>query len=313
MGSIMAFPLQAPVSSRTTVLVIDDQPLNIQTVYSMLSQQHEVLMATTGETGIAICQAQQPDLVLLDLFMPDLNGMDVAERLKQDPRTATIPVIFITASTDPIEESACWQAGAVDFVSKPLNPLTLRHRVQVHLTLRRQADALQRLAYLDGLTGIPNRRYFDQQAETALAVARRSGTPLTLMLGDVDFFKRYNDIYGHQAGDACLTQVAQALQGGLRRPGDFVARYGGEEFAILLPGVGTADALRLAQYLCEQVRALQLPHTGGTTLGTVSLSLGVACSDGQASVVELLARADAQLYRAKGVGRDCACFDAGTP
>lgn len=313
MGSMMHFPLQAPVSARATVLVIDDQPLNIQTVYSMLSQQYEVLMATSGADGIALCQAQQPDIVLLDLVMPGMNGMAVAAHLKQDPCTAAIPVIFITASTDPVEESACWEAGAVDFVSKPLNPMTLRHRMQVHLTLRRQAEALQRLAYLDGLTGIPNRRYFDQQADTALAIARRGGAPLTLMLGDVDFFKRYNDLYGHQAGDACLTQVASALQAGLRRCGDFVARYGGEEFAILLPGLGAADALRLAEHLCQQVRALQLPHAAGTAGATVSLSLGVATTDGSDSVAQLLARADAQLYRAKGAGRDRACVDAGAP
>ena len=313
MGSMMVFPAPAPPSARATVLVIDDQPLNIQTVYSMLSQQYEVLMATSGEAGIALCLAQQPDIVLLDLVMPEVDGMQVAARLKQDPRTAAIPLIFITASTDAQEESACWQAGAVDFVSKPLNPLTLRHRVQVHLTLRRQADALQRLAYLDGLTGIPNRRYFDQQADTALALARRSGEPLTLMLGDVDFFKRYNDLYGHQAGDACLTQVAAALQAGLRRPGDFVARYGGEEFALLLPGLAQADALRLAQHLCQQVRALQVPHAAGTAAGVVSLSLGVACGDGHASVADLLARADAQLYLAKGAGRDRACLDAVAP
>jgi diguanylate cyclase (GGDEF)-like protein len=130
------------------------------------------------------------------------------------------------------------------------------------------------------------------------------------MLGDIDFFKRYNDLYGHQAGDACLSQVAGALHAGLRRPGDFVARYGGEEFAVLLPGVAAGAAPALAAALCQQVRTLALPHAGGTAAGVVSLSLGVACCDGETELAVLLARADAQLYRAKAAGRDCVCVES---
>jgi diguanylate cyclase (GGDEF)-like protein len=304
------FPVLPRETVRSTVLVIDDQPINIQTVYRMLAQQHDVLMATSGAAGIEMCRTQQPDIVLLDLVMPEMDGCQVADLLKQDPLTSAIPVIFITASTDPQEESSCWDAGAVDFVTKPVNPLTLQHRIHVHLTLRRQAEALQRLAYLDGLTGIPNRRYFDQQAQTAMAMARRNGEPLTVMLGDVDFFKRYNDVNGHQAGDTCLCAVAQALQNGLRRPTDFVARYGGEEFALLLPGLKRADAQQLGDHLCQQVRALGLPHAAGTDSGTVSLSIGIACGDGDSSIESLLARADAELYRAKAAGRDRAWLEA---
>lgn len=299
-----------PTAKRLTVLAIDDQPVNIRTVYQTLSPDHEVLMATGGEAGIEACRRHQPDLVLLDLWMPDMSGIEVARRLKADPSTQGIPLIFVTATTDSEEESACWEAGAVDFVTKPFNPMTLRRRVQVHLALKLQAEMLQRMAYIDGLTEIPNRRYFNERFAAETARARREGSGLMLMLADVDFFKRYNDRYGHQAGDECLRQVAGAFARALQRPSDFVARYGGEEFALLAPGVDPEGARGLAQAVRREVYALALPHAGSDAAAIVTVSAGVVWMDGaQAHDVDaLLRQADAQLYLAKEQGRDRSCL-----
>jgi diguanylate cyclase (GGDEF)-like protein len=300
----------AAAAGKHKVLVIDDQPINLRSVYQTLGSEYEVLMATGGEAGIAACRQHRPDLVLLDLVMPGIGGIEVAQRLKADPATAAIPLIFVTASTDSEQESACWEAGAVDFVTKPFNPMTLRRRVQVHLALKLQADLLQRMAYIDGLTEIPNRRYFNERITAEAARAQREGAALVLMLADVDFFKRYNDHYGHQAGDACLRQVAGALQRSLHRPNDFVARYGGEEFALLAPGAGCVAAQALADTLCSAVRALALPHAASEVAPCVTVSIGIVCVEdaGRFDVDSLLRRADEQLYRAKAAGRDRACI-----
>ena len=303
--------IASSASRRATVLVIDDQPINIRTVHHALAQEHEILMATSGAAGVDACRQHQPDLVLLDLVMPDMSGIDVAQRLKADPLTQAIPIIFVTASTDSEEESACWEAGAVDFVTKPFNAMTLRRRVQVHLALKRQAEMLQRMAYIDGLTEIPNRRYFNERFAAEVMRARREGSKLTLMLADVDFFKRYNDHYGHQAGDDCLRQVAAAFRRAMRRPADFAARYGGEEFAVLAPGAGSGAAQKLADALRREVHALALPHAASSAAAIVTVSIGVVSVDTWRSqdVDALLREADVQLYRAKEQGRDRACVD----
>lgn len=297
-------------SRRATVLVVDDQPINIRTVHQALAQEHEILMATSGAAGIDACRQHQPDLVLLDLVMPGMSGIEVAQRLKADPLTQAIPIIFVTASTDCEQESACWEAGAVDFVTKPFNAMTLRRRVQVHLALKRQAEMLQRMAYVDGLTEIPNRRYFNERFFAEVMRARRDGSKLTLMLADVDFFKRYNDHYGHQAGDDCLRQVAAAFRRAMCRPADFAARYGGEEFAVLAPGAGSSAAQKLADALRREVHALALPHAASSAAAIVTVSVGVVSVDAWRSqdVDALLREADVQLYRAKEQGRDRACI-----
>ncbi|AWL04046.1 diguanylate cyclase domain-containing protein [Massilia oculi] len=303
-------PAELPDPGRRTVLVIDDQTINIRAIYQTLASDYEVLMATGGEAGLAACRQHQPDLVLLDLVMPGMSGLEVAARLKADPLTRGIPLLFVTASTDVDEESRCWEAGAVDFVTKPFNPMTLRRRVGVHLALKLQAETLQKMAYVDGLTEIPNRRYFNERVAAELARARRDGTGLVLMLADVDFFKRYNDHYGHQAGDACLRQVAGAFTRILQRPADFAARYGGEEFALLAPGAGYAAAQVLSAGLRREMHALALPHARSDAARCVTLSVGAVWTD-QARDVDvdsLLRLADQQLYRAKEAGRDRACI-----
>ena len=294
---------------RPRLLVVDDQRVNIQAVYQAFAADHQVLMATSGEQALALCASQQPDLVLLDVVMPGMDGHEVCRRLKADPATRDIPVIFVTAHHDEAAETLGLDLGAVDFISKPINPKIVRARVRTHLTLKAQADLLRQWVYIDGLTGVFNRRHFDEHMAAEVGQSQREATPLSVILLDVDLFKRYNDRYGHQAGDDCLRRVASALQAGIRRPKDIAARYGGEEFACLLPNTDLAGALSLARQLVAGVQALQITHADSSVAPVVTASLGVCCRPGRqaGTAAELLRQADAQLYRAKTLGRNQAC------
>ncbi|MDP2005460.1 MAG: diguanylate cyclase [Rubrivivax sp.] len=291
------------------LLVVDDQPANIQALYQAFSADHQVLMATGGEQALKVAGAKQPDLILLDVVMPGMDGHEVCRRLKADMATCDIPVIFVTAHSDEAAETQGLALGAVDFISKPINPAIVRARVKTHLTLKAQADLLRQWVYVDGLTGVRNRRGFDEQLASEWGRAVREGSALSVVLLDVDFFKRYNDHYGHQAGDACLRAVATSLRRAVKRPGDLVARYGGEEFACLLPNTALDGALAFARQLGAGIEALGLVHAQSTVSAVVTVSLGVCATSGNepGSGEALLRAADAQLYRAKDEGRNRSC------
>ncbi len=302
---------QAADRPRPRLLVVDDQPVNVQALYQALSADHQVLMATSGEQGLALCQEKLPDLVLLDVVMPGIDGYEVCRRLKADELTQHIPVIFVTARSDEAAETRGLESGAVDFITKPINPPVVRARVKTHLTLKRQSDQLRQLVFVDGLTGAFNRRYFDDRLHSEWHRASRNQLPLSLLLIDIDHFKLFNDTYGHQAGDDCLRSVAQVLKAGLKRPADVIARYGGEEFACVLPETDLAGALAVGNQLEQAVRGLGIRHERSSSAPCVTISLGLAVR-GPGSpdpAAELLARADRQLYRAKSDGRGRVCAD----
>ena len=307
-GTTAALPVALP-GRRPRLLVVDDQRANIQALFQTFAADHQVLMATSGEQALELCARQQPDLVLLDVVMPGTDGHEVCRRLKADPATRDIPVIFVTAHSDETAEAQGLDLGAVDFISKPINPKIVRARVRTHLTLKAQSDLLRQWAYIDGLTGVFNRRHFDERLAHSWARAERIGGDLSVVLLDVDHFKRFNDRYGHQAGDDCLRRVATTLRSCLSRPGDLVARYGGEEFVCLLPDTGLAGALDVARELGAAVRAQRIEHVDSAVAPMVTVSLGVCSKDGSiaGSAQALLREADSQLYRAKSLGRDQAC------
>ena len=292
-----------------SLLVVDDQPVNIQALYRIFAPDHRVLMATSGAKALALCAEDPPDLVLLDVVMPEMDGHEVCARLKADEATRNIPVIFVTSHTNAEEETKGLELGAIDFIAKPVNPAVVRARVKTHLTLKAQSDLLRQMVFIDGLTGVANRRCFDERLRTEWRRAARDGSPLSLLMLDVDHFKRFNDRYGHQLGDDCLRRVASAIKGGLLRPGDLVARYGGEEFACILPGTDFEGALAVGAGIEHIVRGLQIEHADSDVSGTVTVSIGVSTSlpDRDANPARLLALADAQLYRAKHSGRGRAC------
>lgn len=291
------------------LLVVDDQAINIQVMHQVFGGDYQVFMATSGAQALALCKTNPPDLVLLDIVMPGMDGFEVCTQLKADEATDHIPVIFVTAHTDPAQETHGLSLGAVDFIAKPVNPAVVRARVKTHLTLKFQSDLLRKLVFLDGLTGVFNRRYFDQQLPVEWARAARSFSPLSVIMIDVDYFKAFNDRYGHQAGDDCLRQIAATLKRGLKRPADLVARYGGEEFACILPDTANDDALALAAELEHTVRDLKIPHAASSLARVVTVSVGLATRtvDSVGDALALLGLADAQLYDAKQSGRGRVC------
>lgn len=291
---------------RPKLLVVDDQAINIQVLFHVFSQDHQIFKARSGEEALAVCEAQSPDLILLDVMMPDMDGFEVCRRLKANPLTRDIPVIFVTAMQDAESETMGLDVGAVDFISKPINAKTVRARVKTHLTLKAQSDLLRNWVYIDGLTGVYNRRYFDEQLPIEWARAARAEKPLSLLMLDVDYFKRFNDRYGHQAGDDCLRQVATAIRETLQRPGDLVTRYGGEEFVCLLAETDLTGALTVAEQLSAAIRKLQIAHEASTVADVVTVSIG-ACTkntNAAASPGTMLRVADMQLYAAKAAGRN---------
>lgn len=293
------------VPNRPVVLVIDDQPTNIQLLYALLSEHYDVQMATSGEAAMQLVHESPPDLVLLDIQMPGVSGVEVCARLKASSLTADIPIIFVTAQSTPDEEARCFKIGAVDFVAKPFNPEVVQARIATHVRLKQQTDLLRSLSRTDGLTGLTNRRHFDTSLDAEWRRCRRNGSPLAAIMIDVDYFKAYNDHYGHQQGDACLRQVAQELAKHLDRSHDVLARYGGEEFVCLLPECDGAGALSKAEAMRSAVEALSLAHERAAA-GCVTISAGIhglmpTDALAPASLVEL---ADQRLYEAKTLGRN---------
>ncbi len=297
---------------KRSILIVDDAPANIQALANLLKEEYRILVALHGEKALQIARGEcPPDLILLDIQMPSMNGHEVCRRLKSEGSTNRIPVIFVTAKSGAEEEELGFSLGAVDYISKPFHPAVVRARVRNQMNLKIRTDLLEELSQIDGLTGIFNRRYFDEHFEEERKQALRRGEPLSVIMTDIDNFKAYNDNYGHGAGDECLRQVARALKGSLSRFGDFAARYGGEEFVALLPGTNGEGSMAVAERLRRGVELLAIPHGYSPTAGVVTISLGVASCEERAlpeDVATLLARADQALYVSKESGRNRCTF-----
>ncbi|MFP5260217.1 MAG: diguanylate cyclase [Acidobacteriota bacterium] len=289
-----------------TVLVVDDAPSNLAILTETLRSEYDVRIASSGPQALRLVDENPPDLILLDIVMPKMDGFEVCRRLKARAVTCNIPVIFLTSKGEVSDETQGLALGAVDYIIKPVSVPIVQARVRTHVELKRRGDLLETLSLRDGLTGIANRRHFDDCLERAWRQGLRTGKPLTLALADIDYFKGYNDAYGHLVGDECLKAVAASLAGVLRRPGDLAARFGGEEFAVVLEDTNLTGALHVAETMRAVVEALSLPHVNSTVAGTVTVSIGAACAvPTTASRPEhLLCLADAKLYEAKQAGRN---------
>lgn len=286
---------------RPRVLVVDDSPMVRRLLAILLGRDYEVSLAADGEEALAAAREGPPDLVLLDLVMPGLDGFQVCAALKADPLTQGVPVLVLTALEGEAEEVRALEAGAIDFIQKPIVPATVLARVRNHVALKAAQDRLQRQAAQDGLTGLANRALFERVLDQEWQRARREGRPLSVVLADVDCFKAYNDAYGHPQGDACLREVAGALRRALRRPADLAARYGGEEFVCILPETDAAGAAAIARSLAGAVAALGIPHAHSEagTLVTVSVGAATAVPAGEGGPEALLVQADRAMYAAK--------------
>ena len=292
---------------RTKILLVDDSSTNLEILGEILSPEYDILVATSGEIALEIARGPEPpDLILLDVKMPGMDGYTACQILKEDEKTRNIPVIFITALEGSQAETKGFELGAVDYISKLYSAPVVRARVRTHVALKQRTDLLENLAFLDGLTGIANRRQFDQQLEKEWRRMMRQSAPLSLLMIDIDYFKRFNDRYGHGAGDDCLRLVARTIAAIIKRPGDLAARYGGEEFAVILPDTDEKGAHAVAEIMRLAVESLKLPHESSLVANHITISLGAASDipHRQGNLQDFIDAADHALYHAKSSGRN---------
>ncbi|WP_409524135.1 diguanylate cyclase domain-containing protein [Nitrincola sp. MINF-07-Sa-05] len=293
-------------SRRQKVLIVDDERLNRQILTDLLADQRDVVLAKNGPQALRKAQEHCPDLILLDVMMPDMDGFEVLRRLKSNNKTKDIAVIIVSALDSPGDEAKGLILGALDYITKPFHPVTVNARVRNILNLENRRKMLEQMANLDGLTGISNRRKFDETLDKAWRHGMRHQLTLAMALIDVDHFKPFNDQYGHALGDEALCRVAHAISGCLNRPFDLCARYGGEEFVLLLPDTDVDGACRVAEKVRAAVQALAIPHAGSSIAEVVTVSIGCAtCIPMEDSEpLSLIKAADEMLYLAKNQGRN---------
>lgn len=320
--------------NKINILIVDDRPENLFVLESLLENMDcNIMKAESGSEALSLMLDYDFALVLLDVQMPEMDGFETAELMRSSSRTRYIPIIFVTAIS---KEQRCifkgYEVGAVDYLFKPIEPIILQSKIKIFLELysqkklleeqsrllelkiqemlelRADNQKLETLSIRDGLTGISNRRHFNEHLEASLRNSFRSGKPLSLIMADIDYFKLYNDNYGHLAGDECLVKVARTIESNASRPFDLAARYGGEEFAVILPETDKNGAITVAEEIRKSIRQLALPHEYSNVSPFITLSLGVATiipNLGETYTAEgLIDEADNALYKAKSNGRN---------
>lgn len=289
------------------ILIVDDEKINLKVLADLLKDEYTPVLAKSSEQALQHALGDfPPDLILLDVIMPQMGGYEVIKHLKDNDKTKNIPVIFVTALKSIEDEEYGFKLGAVDYIIKPFSPPIVKMRVRNHLRIVHQYKLLDQLAHLDGLTEISNRRRFDEVFQKEWARSARNKTPFSLAMVDVDYFKQYNDHYGHAMGDIALQKIAKALDSVLRRPADFIARYGGEEFVMLLPETDAAAAKIVADRSLQIIIELNIPHHFSKVADMVTVSMGLATiyQDGKVLPQTFLEKADQNLYQAKQCGRN---------
>lgn len=286
--------------SQEVILVVDDVPINIQFLVGLLSPHYKIMVAKSGQRCVELATGKNPpSLILLDVEMPEMKGYQACKLLKEHPVSSDIPVIFVTAKDSEEEEEYGLKIGAVDYITKPINPTITLARVNTQLKVKKQTDMLNELAMKDPLTGLFNRYALDEFAEKQIKQAQRHDIPLSVVMFDIDYFKQVNDQHGHPAGDEALVKISEVVTANVRGE-DKVGRFGGEEFVILLSHCGLSEAGKKAESLRQAIEELSLEF------GNVTASFGVASLDDKNnSFSELCKSADDALYAAKGAGRNC--------
>lgn len=296
--------------SQCKVLIVDDEHASRILLESVLEPHVICDIASSGSEAIRKCRLEVPDLVLLDMNMPDKNGLEVCQALRVSPETANIPIIFITATMDIQVENACWEVGASDFVMKPINASTLTHRIKTHLENKTRFEYLQSMIYHDQLTGLYNRTYLAKETPQTLKQVARDKGSVGVILVDIDFFKLFNDNYGHLEGDTCLQRVAEIIENTVKRPKDSVIRFGGEEFLVVLPYADWDGAEVVSQNIVKAVYDANILHQYGAE-GRVTISAGYAANNAldiiSRSLSGVIKEADIALFDAKDNGKNRAC------
>ena len=292
---------------KPTILVVDDMTTTLLLLHDLLKDTYEVKIAKSGTKALEILESPNDiDLILLDIEMPDINGYDVCKRIKNNETIKNIPIIFITGRTSQEDEEYGLNLGAIDYITKPFNKAIVKLRIKNYLDLKIKNDMLEKLSMYDGLTNIRNRRYFDETFEKTFNEIKRDKKSLAVLMIDIDFFKPYNDNYGHGQGDETLRKVAKALEKTIKRASDFVARYGGEEFVILLKDINKDGVEAVANNLLNAVRELKITHEFSKIENYVTVSIGASFYNSSSDItkLELLLKADETLYNVKNSGRN---------
>lgn len=292
---------------KPTILVVDDMTTTLLLIHDLLKDTYEVKIAKSGTKALEILESPNDiDLILLDIEMPEINGYDVCKRIKNNETIKNIPIIFITGRTSQEDEEYGLNLGAIDYITKPFNKAIVKLRIKNYLNLKIKNDMLEKLSMYDGLTNIRNRRFFDETFEKTFSEIKRDKKSLAVLMIDIDFFKPYNDNYGHGQGDETLRKVAKALEKTIKRASDFVARYGGEEFVILLKDINKDGVEAVANNLLNAVRELKITHEFSKIENYVTISIGASFYNSSSDItkLELLLKADETLYNVKNSGRN---------
>ena len=294
--------------AEATILIVDDDPLIIVAASKALHGLGKIIFAINGKNALQLAAEQKPDVILLDAEMPDMNGFEVCASLKANSVTSSIPIIFVTSRSEEGFEEQVFDQGAADYINKPINPKVMVARTSLQLNYVNALKRLERLSLTDELSGLNNRRSFDETLRMEFSRAKRGERPISLLMIDIDEFKKYNDHFGHIAGDECIQQIAKILFDSAGRPTDFVARYGGEEFAIILPDTDLKGAKHFANVILERIVDNNILHAPKANSSKVTVSIGYfslipAIAD---ESLQLLKIADDALFEAKTRGRGCA-------
>ncbi len=261
------------------ILIVDDDPLNRVVLDNTLSDEYSISLCASGEEAVSYLESNTVDLIISDIRMPGMSGYDLLEKLKEKQSTYSIPFIIISASNSYNDEAKGLEMGAMDYITKPFSPVIVKARVKNHLAIKQKNDLLEKLAAIDGLTEIPNRRLLDETLTSYWHGCSQNQEPFSLFLVDIDYFKEFNDTYGYAAGDECLIKVAQALNESSRKYDGFVARYDGVRFAALQKGKNKEQISLFAKQMHDVIDALKIPHKSSPICAHVSISIGVVHID----------------------------------
>lgn len=291
---------------KNKILIVEDSLLNQKILEGILSEDYILEKSATAKEIFAKIYEFSPDLILLDIILPDANGFDVLRSLRKGKTTSRIPVIIISGLDSEEDEEKGFLLGAVDYIKKPFKNTIVKARIGTQIQILNQMYAIEQMSYIDGLTSIFNRRAFDNKLDYEWKRAIREESLLSLLMIDVDKFKNYNDTYGHLQGDIMLQAVSIVIKSSLKRSLDVLCRYGGEEFAVILPGIGLEGAVIVAERIRKRVETMNIPHLDSGTETSTAISIGVSAQkpSRNKSMNEFVKIADNMLYKAKNNGRN---------
>jgi len=288
------------------ILIVDDNKQNIEILMNLLKDEYRIVAAVNGERAIKLAKSESPpDLILLDIIMPGMDGYQICEILNNDIATRNIPIIFITAVSEIMDATKGFALGAADYITKPFHPPFVMARIRLQLNLKRKQELLEKYAFIDALTEIPNRRRFDELIINEWNKSIITRDQLSLLMIDLDHFKMVNDTYGHGCGDEVLQKVSKTIRESLMQTDTFLARYGGEEFVVILPSVNTEISCQFAEIIKNNIENLKMPNQNSPTVYvTVSIGAATVIPDESCKPQDLIDNADKALYLAKNNGRN---------